>query len=131
LPDGAAQPLGPFTEEELKELVKQGAVRDSTQFAAEGDAEWRTLGYSPLWERIRTWQSRFTKERAGLDGEPLHRPDSRRRDYAILAVIGNLTLVVGVPALMAINVISLCFLAAAVVIFNVSLAWLMFVLLKD
>jgi len=115
--------LGPFSWEELTSLARSGDLNLESRIAdvARPD-QWLKIADTPLVFELplSVEDHRYVPiEKKG------YKPSHRTRDYLILLVLGNF-LIFLMNFGIALNVISVMFLLALVVIFNVALAWIMF-----
>ncbi len=118
--------LGPFSYAEVVDLAKNRNLTVNTLLASEEKPEtWQSITDTPL-----VYELPATGENPALSINNKPRPwiSQRTRDFLLIGAIGN-TVIVVLGALASINVMSLVFLLALAVIFNVSLCWVMFMIL--
>ena len=126
----AAQVIGPFTVVEARELVRSKTIEVRFQYTPEGEEQWKPLADSPLWHEIRP-PAVFQDDMLDVGPPPPSRKSQRTRDYLRLLVGGNVLLAGLAWLFVALNPISLMFLAAALVMYNAALLWMMFGVLKE
>lgn len=118
--------LGPFSYVEVVDLAKNRNLTVNSLLASEDSPEsWQRITDTPL-----VYELPATGENPALaiNSRPRTRVSQRTRDFLLICAIGNAVIVV-LGALVSINVMSLVFLLALAVIFNVSLFWIMFMIL--
>lgn len=126
----ANQVIGPFTVDETRELVRSQSIDAESLYTPEGEEQWRSLANSPLWHEVRP-PTVFQDEMLDVGPPPPAKKSQRARDYLRLLIGGNILLLGLTWLFVALNPISLMFLAAALVMYNVALLWMMFGVLKE
>jgi len=118
--------LGPFNWQELVELARSGDLRLENRIAeVKSPDNWLKVADTPL---VFELPLSIEEPRCMPVEKKPFRLSDRAREYLQLLAVGNL-LIAGLAFFIAINPMSLMFLLALAVIYNVALAWIMLFLL--